>query len=84
MREFYIKGKLKSIDYFLQNGWKAEKNFIIDVVNDFSIYYEELNAELNLKEITDYQLKLELEDENGTQYMKDWFEKLELEDENEF
>ncbi len=77
MREFYIKGKLKSIDYFLQNGWKAEKNFIIDVVNDFSIYYEELNAELNLKEITDYQLKLELEDENGTQYMRDWFEQLE-------
>lgn len=77
MRELYIKGKLKSIDYFLQNGWKAEKNFIIDVVNDFSIYYEELNAELNLKEITDYQLKLELEDENGTQYMRDWFEQLE-------
>ena len=77
MREFYIKGKLKSIDYFLQNGWKAEKNFIIDVVNDFSIYYEELNAELNLKEITDYQLKLELEDENDTQYMRDWFEQLE-------
>ncbi len=77
MREFYIKGKLKSIDYFLQNGWKAEKNFIIDVVNDFSIYYEELNAELNLKEITDYQLKLELKDVNGTQYMRDWFEQLE-------
>lgn len=81
MGEFYIKGKFKSIDYFLQNGWKAEENYIIDIVNDFSIYYEELNAELNLKEITDYQLKLELEDENGTQYMKDWFEKLELEDE---
>ena len=72
----YIRGELKSIDYFLQNGWKADENKIIDLVDDFSITYEELNAELNLKEIQDWQLHLELEDENGTQYKKEWFQTL--------
>lgn len=76
MNEYYIKGELKSLDYFLQNGWKAEEHHIIDLVNDFSILYDELNAELNLKEITDYICKLEFEDDNGTQYKKDWFKKI--------
>lgn len=72
----YIKGELKSLDYFLQNGWKAEEYQIVDLVNAFSITYEELNAELNLKEIQDWQLHLELQDENGTQYKKEWFQTL--------
>lgn len=80
MNEYYIKGELKSLDYFLQNGWKAEEHRIIDLVNDFTILYDELNAELNLKEIQDWQLHLEFEDTNGTQYKKEWFEKLEYKD----
>lgn len=76
MNEYCIKGELKSIDYFLQNGWKAEECQIVDLVNAFSITYEELNAELNLKEIQDWQLHLELQDENGTQYKKEWFQTL--------
>lgn len=76
MNEYYIKGELKSIDYFLENGWKAEEYQIIDLVDGFSINYEELNAELKLKEIQDWQLHLELEDKNGTQYKKGWFQTL--------
>lgn len=74
--KYYIKGELKSVDYFLQNGWKAEESFIIDNVNNFSIMNYELNSKLNLIEITDYQTNLELQDEGGTQYKKEWFEKL--------
>ena len=44
MNKYYIKGELKSIDYFLENGWEAEEYQIIDLVNDFSITYDELNA----------------------------------------
>lgn len=73
---YYIKGELKSIDYFLENGWEAEEYQIIDLVNDFSITYYELNTELTLKEIQNQQLHLELEDENGTQYKKEWFRTL--------
>lgn len=76
MDEYYIKGELKSLDYFLQNGWKAEEHCIIDLVNNFIVLYDELNAELNLKEITDYICYLDLEDENGTQYKKEWFKNL--------
>lgn len=43
-------------------GSKHEK-YIEDESTDFDITFEELDAELNLKEITDYICHLELEDE---------------------
>ena len=76
MNEYYIKGELKSSIWFLENGWTKHKNDIEDESAYFNITYDELNAELNLKEITDYICHLELEDENGTQYKKEWFKKL--------
>lgn len=76
MNEYYIKGELNSLRWFLENGWTKHKNYIEDESTDFNITYDELNAELNLKEITDYICHLELEDENGTQYKKEWFKKL--------
>jgi hypothetical protein len=77
MKEFNIKGQLKPLKWFLGNGWYDEGDSIEDLEKSFVITYEELESELNLKEITDYICNLELEDENGTQYMRDWFEVLE-------
>ena len=76
MDEYYIKGELKSKRWFLENGWVEHVKYIEYKCTDFNIYNEELNAELNLKEIQDYRLHLELEDENGTQYKKEWFRTL--------
>ena len=70
MNEYYIKGELKSKRWFLENGGVEHVKYIEYKCTDFNIYNEELNAELNLKEIQDYRLHLELEDENGTQYKK--------------
>lgn len=83
MNEYYIKGELKSKKWFLENGWCEHVKFIEYKSTDFNIYNEELNAELNLKEITDYICHLELEDENGTQYKKEWFKKLDYSNEGE-
>ena len=77
MKEFNIKGQLKPLKWFLDNDWYDGGDCIEDLEESFVITYEELESELNLKEITDYICNLELEDENGTQYMRDWFEVLE-------
>lgn len=68
-------GTLKPKKWFLENGW-FETSKGIESNGNFVIYTEELNSELILKEITDYYFKLELEDENGTQYKTEWFEEL--------
>lgn len=77
MKEFNLKGQLKPLNWFLDNDWYDGGSYIEDLENSFVINYEELESELNLKEIIDYVCNLELEDENGTQYMRDWFEVLE-------
>jgi hypothetical protein len=77
MKEFNLKGQLKPLNWFLDNDWWDSGDYIEDLEESFVITYEELESELNLKEITDYTCNLELEDENGTQYMRDWFEVLE-------
>ena len=77
MKEFNIKGQLKPLKWFLDNDWYDVGDSIEELDMGFVITYEELESELNLKEITDYICNLELEDENGTQYMRDWFEVLE-------
>ena len=77
MKEFTLKGQLKSLKWFLYNDSYDGGDYIEDLEESFVITYEELESELNLKEITDSICNLELEDENGTQYMRDWFEVLE-------
>ena len=77
MKEFNIKGQLKPLKWFLDNDWWDSGDSIEDLEESFVITYEELESELYLKEITDSICNLELEDENGTQYMRDWFEVLE-------
>lgn len=75
---YYLKGELKPLIWFLENGWKAQKCSIYKPDSLFELTYEELDSELYLKEITDYVCNLELEDENGTQYMREWFSYLQL------
>lgn len=71
-------GFLKPEKWFLGQGWNECDNGIQDSIGDFVIYYDELSAELILKEIPfDRWYGLELEDENGTQYKKEWFQTLE-------
>lgn len=77
MDYYYLKGHLKPLSWFLENGWKGQENSIIELNTEFELSYEELDSELYLKEITDYICNLELEDDNGTQYMRKWFEVLE-------
>jgi hypothetical protein len=77
MKEFNLKGQLKPLKWFLDNYWWDSGDYIEDLLESFVITYEELESELNLKEITDSICNLELEDENGTQYMRDWFGVLE-------
>lgn len=77
MKEFNLKGNLKPMNWFLDNGWYDEGDSIGELDKEFVITYEDLDSELYLKEITDSICNLELEDENGTQYMRDWFEVLE-------
>ena len=77
MDYYYLKGYLKPLSWFLENGWKCQGNSIVELNTEFELSYEELDSELYLKEITDYICNLELEDDNGTQYMREWFEVLE-------
>ena len=77
MKEYNIKGHLKPLSWFLENGWKGQEDIIIELKTGFALYYVELDSELYLKEITDYICNLELEDDNGIQYMRKWFEVLE-------
>ena len=70
---YYLKGELKPLIWFLENGWEAQKCSIYKPNSFFELTYEELDSELYLKEITDYVCNLELEDDNGTQYMRNWF-----------
>lgn len=77
MKEYYLKGYLKPLSWFLENGWKGQENTIIELNTGFALYYGELDSELYLKEITDYNYNLELENDYGTQYMREWFEVLE-------
>ena len=77
MDYYYLKGHLKPLSWFLENGWKCKGDSIVELNTEFTLSYEELDSELYLKEITDYICNLELEDDNGTQYMREWFEVLE-------
>ena len=77
MKEFNLKGQLKPLKWFLDNDWWDSGDYIEDLEESFVITYGELESELYLKELTDSIYNLELEDENGTQYMRDWFEVLE-------
>ena len=76
MDYYYLKGHLKPLSWFLVNGWKCQGNSIVELNTEFQLSYKELDSELYLKEITDYICHLELEDDNGTQYMRKWFEVL--------
>ena len=67
MNKFNLKGQLKPLTWFLENSWYDKGNGIEELDTGFLITYEELDSELNLKEIIDYICNLELEDENGTQ-----------------
>jgi hypothetical protein len=75
---YNLRGRLKPLNCFLDSGWEAQKCSIYKPDSLFELTYEELDSELYLKEITDYVCNLELEDENGTQYMRDWFSYLQL------
>ena len=77
MKEFKLRGQLKPLKWFLDNDWWDSGDYIEDLEESFVITYEELESELYLKEITDSICNLELEDENGIQYMRAWFEVLE-------
>jgi len=77
MNEYTIKGKLKDKKWFLEKGWVEHHKYIEDIPTGFNIYFSELDSELTLKEITDYVFRLELEDENGTQYKREWFAEME-------
>ena len=77
MDYYYLKGHLKPLSWFLENGWKCHGNSIVELNTEFVLSYEELDSELYLKEITDYNYNLELENDYGTQYMREWFEVLE-------
>lgn len=77
MKKYNLKGQLKPLNWFLENGWERRDGYVVELNTGFTLYPEEFDADLNLKEITDSICNLELEDENGTQYMRDWFEVLE-------
>ena len=77
MDYYYLKGHLKPLSWFLENGWEGQEVSIIELDTGFALYYAELDSELYLKEITDYNYNLELENDYGTQYMREWFEVLE-------
>ena len=75
---YHLKGELKPLIWFLENGWVTQPCSIYKPDSSFELTYEELDSELYLKEITDYVCNLELEDDNGTQYMRNWFSYLKL------
>ena len=73
-----IIGKLKPIEFFLENGWEQKGNYIVDNECNFGIDNDRFGCELELIEIDDlYLLCLELQDINDkTEYKKYWFESL--------
>ena len=75
---YYLRGELKPLIWFLENGWVTQPCSIYKPDSSFELIYEELDSELYLKEITDYVCNLELKDDNGTQYMRNWFSYLKL------
>lgn len=73
-----IIGKLKPIEWFLENGWEQRRYYIVDDNNDFGIGTTSFGCKLELEQIEDPYCGLELEDINDkTQYKSHWFESLE-------
>ena len=76
-------GKLKPIEFFLENGWEQRDGYIVDDNNDFGIDDDRFGCELELLEIEDKWRGLELQDINdNTSYKKHWFESLVTEEDN--
>ena len=76
-------GKLKPIEFFLENGWEQRDGYIIDDNIDFVIDNDKFGCELELIEIYDQYCGLELQDINDhTEYKKYWFELLVTEEDN--
>lgn len=72
-----IIGKLKPIEFFLENGWEQKDNYIVDDECNFGIDDDRFGCELELIEIDDQLCRLELQDINDkTEYKKYWFESL--------
>ena len=59
-----IIGKLKPIEFFLENGWEQRDGHIVDDNNDFGIDDDRFGRELELLEIEDKWCGLELQDIN--------------------
>ena len=57
-------GKLKPIEFFLENGWEQRDGYIVDDNNDFGIDDDRFGCELELLEIEDKWCGLELQDIN--------------------
>ena len=77
-----IIGKLKPIEFFLENAWVQRDGYIVDN-NDFGIDDDRFGCELELLEIEDKWCGLELQDINdNTAYKKHWFESLVTEEDN--
>lgn len=78
-----IIGKLKPIEFFLENAWVQRDGYIVDDNNDFGIDDDRFGCELELLEIEDKWDGLELQDINdNTAYKKHWFESLVTEEDN--
>ena len=78
-----IIGKLKPIEWFLENGWEQRDGYIVDDNNAFGIDNDRFGCELELIEIEDKLYGLELQDINDkTEYKKYWFESLSIEEDN--
>lgn len=78
-----IIGKLKPIEFFLENGWEQRDGYIIDDNKDFGIDDDRFGCELELIEIDEQCYGLELIDINdNTAYKKYWFESLVTEEDN--
>lgn len=78
-----IIGKLKPIEFFLENGWEQRDGYIVDDEGYFGIDNDRFGCELELIEIDDRLCGLELQDINDkTEYKKYWFESLVTEEDN--
>lgn len=72
-----IIGKLKPIEFFLENGWEQRDSHIVDDNKDFGIDNDRFGCELELIEIGEPYCGLELLDINDyTAYKKYWLESL--------
>ena len=72
-----ILGRLKPIEWFLEQNWVQEDGFINDNADNFGIDNKMFGRELELKKVTVEFMGLTLQDINDkTCYKEEWFEYL--------